>query len=343
MPTWYSAVQAGGQRLLVSVTVSCTAGVVGCALLYSDLNVTSNLQPGKQVRVCNDAWQSFANFDKVAVVRGSILEASKVRESDAVGVLHILQRVDRSVTPLWVLQKLHCSDSEQRFVMPNGIDIIWRVGCCYSGLNCSSGGTVKQTVKALTLEFDALSLGLAGSVEDAVRILPSLDNELVAALRSLTELRDLHLTVGNGSLLPQIASLSKLETLHVKYYCLRGTIPATFAAGLPHLAQLGVLNVERAVGATDPAGGLCGLSGTLPNMKLASSCRSDGQYSYLDLSFNQLTGQLPSGLLSLAQDINLSHNRFSGSIPGITKPDNASVHTPLALALNDNQLEVWHL
>ncbi|WIA23947.1 hypothetical protein OEZ85_013586 [Tetradesmus obliquus] len=69
---------------LANYTACAQPGVVGCALLYSDLNVTSNLHPGKQVRVCNDAWQSFANFDKVAVVRGSILEASKVRESDAV-------------------------------------------------------------------------------------------------------------------------------------------------------------------------------------------------------------------------------------------------------------------
>jgi hypothetical protein len=321
------------------VSHRCFAGVVGCALLYKDINITSHLQPGKRVRVCNDAWRSFAVFDKVAVMRGSALASSLVRESDAVGLLQVLKQVDSLVTPKWLLDNLQCSDSKKRLVTPSGTSIIWQTGCCDGAVNCTEA---VKTIKTLTLEFDAASLGLAGNVAEAIRILPALDEELVAGLRSLPDLRDLHLMVGSGTLLPQLASLSNLETLHIKYYCLRGTIPSTLVAGLPRLAQFGVLNVERAVGATDPAGGLCGLSGTLPNMRLLDKT-STGKYSYLDLSFNQLTGQLPAGLLALAQDINLSHNRFSGSIPGITTLGNASVQTPMALALNDNSLQVGTL
>jgi hypothetical protein len=305
-------------------------------LLYNDLNVTSHLQPGKQVRVCNEDWKSFSTFDKVAVMRGSVLAASTLRESDAVGLLQVLKRVDRSVTPEWVLQNVQCSDSKQRLVTPNGMNMIWKASCCYDALNCTD---TAKTVQALTLEFDALSLGLADNVDDVNRILPALDDELVASLRSLPELRDLYVMVSSGTLLPQLASLSKLEKLYIRHYCLRGTIPNNLVAGMPRLAQLGVLNVERSVGAADPAGGLCGLSGTLPNMKLLGK-PANGQYSFVDLSFNQLTGQLPTGLLSLASDINLSHNRFSGSIPGIASLGNTSVQTPFGLALNDNQLEV---
>jgi hypothetical protein len=286
----------------------------------------------------------------VAVVRGSDLAASALKESEAFGLMQILKRVDKSVTPAWALPNLWCTDNttidgKVRLVTPGGMSIIWGVWCCYGTLNCSD--TVK-TVKALTMEFDASSLGLAGSVDEAIRVLPALDDELVAGLSSLPELRNVHLTVGSGTLLPQLAALSNLETLYIKYYCLRGTIPPTLVAGLPHLAQLGVINVERAVGATDPAGGTCGLSGTLPEMRLLGKAATGN--TFVDLSFNQLTGQLPAGLLSLADVINLSHNHFTGSLPGVVQTDNVSFLTPKELSLNDNGLEVrvlhevppWH-
>jgi hypothetical protein len=60
-------------------------GVVGCALLYPDVNVTSALTPGKVVRVCNDNWSSFVAFDREAVIRGSVLADSEIEESQAMG------------------------------------------------------------------------------------------------------------------------------------------------------------------------------------------------------------------------------------------------------------------
>jgi hypothetical protein len=49
------------------------SGVVGCALIDRDVNVTSALRVGGKVKVCNNEWTSFAAFNKVAVLSGSPL------------------------------------------------------------------------------------------------------------------------------------------------------------------------------------------------------------------------------------------------------------------------------
>lgn len=71
--------------------------------------------------------------------------------------------------------------------------------------------------------------------------------------------------------------------------------------------------VATAEGAVDPAGGLCGLTGSLPNLRLPGK-----GYNELYLGNNQLTGQLPADLLAWANRIKLHNNKFSGSVPGIS-------------------------
>lgn len=101
---------------------------------------------------------------------------------------------------------------------------------------------------------------------------------------------------------------------------------------MPNLRYLTVRAVIA--GASDPAGGLCGISGPSPKAPVPHNM----SLLYLDLSYNQLTGQMPGGLLSLARVIDLKHNKFTGAIPGHQA---RKLHGPQAkwLDLSDNLLE----
>lgn len=70
-------------------------------------------------------------------------------------------------------------------------------------------------------------------ISRATQYLPSLDDEFVAALRSLPDLRLLDIQVGRGSLLPQIGSLSQhLLWLKIRSICMRGPIPVNLIANM---------------------------------------------------------------------------------------------------------------
>ncbi|WIA23159.1 hypothetical protein OEZ85_001490 [Tetradesmus obliquus] len=86
-------------------------GVVGCSLTYQDVNVTSALKAGQQVRVCNQGWSSFAEFDRVAFINGSILAQAPMQEAQAMGLLQVLRAVDSTITASWALQYFVCSMS----------------------------------------------------------------------------------------------------------------------------------------------------------------------------------------------------------------------------------------
>jgi hypothetical protein len=108
---------------VVSIT-----GVVGCALTYPDVNVTSALTTGKLVRVCNDNWPSFVAFDKVADIRGSVLADSEIEESQAMGLLQALRSSDASITAEWAVKYLACGVNRV-IVLPKGKQIPWMIKC----------------------------------------------------------------------------------------------------------------------------------------------------------------------------------------------------------------------
>uniref|UniRef100_A0A383W3I5 Peptidase C1A papain C-terminal domain-containing protein n=1 Tax=Tetradesmus obliquus TaxID=3088 RepID=A0A383W3I5_TETOB len=114
------------------------------------------------------------------------------------------------------------------------------------------------------LHFEVLNV--PSSISAALRVLPTLDEELVAALRSFPALQQLQLYVGSGTLVPQLAALSSLEVIELHHYCLRGSVPARLVGGMPNLNSLTVTPVDHAAGGSDPAGGLCGISGTYPDL-----------------------------------------------------------------------------
>lgn len=227
--------------------------------MYQDVNVTNVMLVGKTVRVCNSDWTSFAAFDRVAVVNGSVMTGSDFPEAQAVGLVQLLRRVDASVTPSWfVLGGVpRCrpglgAPPPKPFKTPNGTAVSVRYTCPPGENNITY------------LHFEVLNV--PSSISAALRVLPTLDEELVAALRSFPALQQLQLYVGSGTLVPQLAALSSLEVIELHHYCLRGSVPARLVGGMPNLNSLTVTPVDHAAGGSDPAGGLCGISGTYPDL-----------------------------------------------------------------------------
>jgi hypothetical protein len=325
------------------------AGIFGCSLLYNDLNVTSSLAPGKQMRLCNDQWRSFQAFDRVAVVKGSKLAStSKVglEESQAMGLLQLVMMVDNSITVDQAINMGLPRCSNQYTITSTKKKFGWFVGCRSTGNTLSIVTSVRLLFGDETSQWffpASHGPGLPSSIEEGIASLPALDDELVAALRSLPDLTTLVLHVGGGSLLPQLGSLYKLKQLSIESYCLRGQVPKNLVANMSRLALLSVTPFKLAVRATDPSGGLCGLSGALPSLNLQGSLVGDWAESLstfnsaLDMSNNQLTGQLPAHLLAFAHNIHLGNNRFSGTIPGMAEGLNGRV---VEINLCNNELKV---
>jgi hypothetical protein len=319
----------------------CPAGVVGCALVYSDYNVTTRLTPGKQVRICNDRWASFATFDRVAIINGSVLASQKIDEQQAMGLLQLLKLVDGSITPEWAIRKKLLSNT----IWESDIGIGQAVSTPSKSFRWAVVTRSTTTKKAVVTELYLLFVqganeyyaGLPDAVNDPMQYLPSLDDDLVSGLRSLTDLQYLWIQVGSGTLLPQLALLSQqMQELHIEYFCLRGPIPINLLVNMTQLYGLRVQPYEAAKGAADPAGGLCGLTGSLPHLRLSKTA-PEGFYSMLFLANNQLTGKLPAELLLFARTIDLQGNQFVGDIPSMT----VGVKTPLQrIVLSNNKLTV---
>jgi hypothetical protein len=308
-------------------------GVVGCGIKYMDVNVTTVMPDGKPVRVCNSDWTSFAAFDRVAVIKGGVVDSSvtSIGEEQTMGLIQLLRRVDVDVSLTWMrnnIVSIQCFESwpqaKLQLKFPNGASVVVKPSCVINGDDYIDD--------VVTLHLTVLDV--PSSIHDALHVVPALDLELVAALRNLPYLKELVLDVGSGTLLPQLAALNSLEVLELHHYCLRGPVPASLLEGMPNLRRLTITPVAAAAGATDPATGLCGVSGALPDVALPRRT----QLSHLDLSYNQLSGQLPSSLLSLARTLALHHNQFRGSIPGFVRSQAKGV-TASTIDLSNNVLE----
>lgn len=225
------------------------------------------------------------------------------------GLVQLLRRLDASVTPNWFANWTYTKTcipvGEQAqpkpLKTPSGTEVILEFFC--------PGEQHDNLLNNITdLHLEAVKL--PSELSDALHVLPALDQELVAALRSIPALQKLVLYVGAGTLVPQLAAMTSLVELQLYHYCLRGPIPASMLTSMPNLLTLTVTSVVA--GAGDPAGGMCGISGTDPDIAAPHLHKS----SNLNLPYNQLTGQLPSSLLFLASRVHLQHNKFTGSIPG---------------------------
>ncbi|KAI5057338.1 hypothetical protein GOP47_0027353 [Adiantum capillus-veneris] len=107
-----------------------------------------------------------------------------------------------------------------------------------------------------------------------------------------------HLLLDNndlsGELPPELSNISTLLIMQLDNNHFSGSIPSIYSA-LSKLTKLSLRN--------------CSLTGTIPDLSAMSSL------GYLDLSQNQLTGQLPSSISQVVTTIVLSNNRLDGEIP----------------------------
>jgi hypothetical protein len=278
------------------------AGVVGCALTYQDINVTSALKVGRQVRVCNGDWSSFAEFEKVAFINGSILAKADMEEPQAMGLLQALRSVDSTITADWALPYSKCSTSFTGIPIrtTNNKKMQWRSNCN----STSSSGRRVVNVDGFSLQ--EVKTAFALTVTEGLWLLPSMNTELLAALFSLRHLVFLQLDVGSGALSPQLAVLTNPHYIGIRYYCLRGPFPTNLVSSLYDLHTIQVGPKEHVVRASDPASGLCGLNGTATHLIHSDTYPS---LSYLNLCNNQITIQLPPHLLSLANFVNMTNNK----------------------------------
>ncbi|KAG8650037.1 probable LRR receptor-like serine/threonine-protein kinase At1g06840 isoform X2 [Manihot esculenta] len=125
----------------------------------------------------------------------------------------------------------------------------------------------------------------------------SISGQIPSELSKLSTL--LHLLLDNnnlsGNLPPELSNLPELRILQLNNNNFNGSeIPATYAK-FSKLAKLSLRN--------------CSLRGAIPDFS------SIPDLLYLDLSWNYLTGSIPSNLSVNMTTIDLSDNRLNGSIP----------------------------
>jgi hypothetical protein len=305
--------------------------VVGCALTYQDVNVTTALKDGQPVRLCNGAWSSFAEFDKVAFIDGSILAKADMEETQAMGLLQVLRAVDSSLTAGEALQHLKCTlpTNDKVVQLPNLQKLDLGIGC-----SNSTNSQQQTVVNVVSIRCKEPKTAAPSSIAEGSRLLPSMGSELVPALLSFADLETLEMDIGGGLLPQQLLTLHKLQLLSVGHYCLQGDLPVDILASLPDLLWLEIFPKEHAVGGVASGGGLCGLHGSLLHM---NPPRRGWSLSSLLLPNNQITGQLPADLLSFAAIIDLSGNKISGSIPGLSASSTVAAYN---INLSGNRLEV---
>ncbi|XP_074277113.1 putative LRR receptor-like serine/threonine-protein kinase At1g06840 isoform X2 [Silene latifolia] len=155
----------------------------------------------------------------------------------------------------------------------------------------------------------------------------SFSGQLPVELSQIQSLVHLLLDNNNlsGNIPPQFAGLSELEILQLdNNHFVGAEIPESYQ-NLSRLVKISLRN--------------CSLGGVLPDFSQMPSL------SYIDLSWNKLTGSIPANRLSdNITTIDLSHNKLNGSIPG-SFSDLPSLQM---LSLQNNSLngsvpaQIWH-
>ncbi|KAI5076459.1 hypothetical protein GOP47_0008524 [Adiantum capillus-veneris] len=100
----------------------------------------------------------------------------------------------------------------------------------------------------------------------------------------------------NGELPPELSNTSTLHILQLDNNHFNGSIPSSYM-NMPGLVKLSLRN--------------CNLMGTIPELSALSSLK------YLDLSNNQLTGELPANISQTVTTIILADNLLDGELPAI--------------------------
>ncbi|KAK1424848.1 hypothetical protein QVD17_20187 [Tagetes erecta] len=150
----------------------------------------------------------------------------------------------------------------------------------------------------------------------------NLTGELPMELNSLTNLTELRLDSNSFSgKIPNLGSCTRLETLDIQGSGLQGPIPSSISL-LKNLTQLAISDLNGEVGSLFPNLSSmtsmsklvlrgCKLMGTIPSyISEMSTLR------HLDLSFNNLSGDIPDLSTLQLEKMYLTSNSLNGSVPG---------------------------
>ncbi|KAG2677674.1 hypothetical protein I3760_12G108400 [Carya illinoinensis] len=189
-----------------------------------------------------------------------------------------------------------------------------------------------KTLKGLTVEFNQLSGNLPpelGTLSSIERISNFFTGELPPSFANLTSLKDFRINDNqfSGQIPNYIRNWKNLTTLFIQASGLKGPIPPLDL--LENLSDLRISDLNEYDSAvTFPLKNInvtqwqililrnCNLTGPLPHPFL--SPRATRNLSTLDLSFNRLSGEIPSSFgtsLGNVERIYLTRNLFTGQIP----------------------------
>lgn len=269
-------------------TPSNTSSVTTCSLTYIGQDVMPSADftlRGVTLHICNISAAP-GQFEQVAYL-------SKPRESQARALRVLLDAWGHNSVPVSQVngsRAYYCNVADGRA----------EAGKSAYYVECDSRGYITY------LELDNPKGGAANPRFD--------DVALVAALLALERLQHLYITVNDGVTPPQLGALRSLKTLHVRHWCLGGTLPAVFgwSGGWRNMTQLTIKAHEDAV-ARARLDARCGVRGSIPGAW-------GTQLPYLtrlDLSNNAFTGALPPelGLMRNMTDLLLANNKLSGALP----------------------------
>lgn len=259
--------------------------IAGCTLYYQDLVLEGALKPRTKLRLCNERWKVFSEFNKVATIRAEMLDGFAIPANE-VSVLFRLREMlllkssaNNMPSNLSDLHQLNCMDSDQiSYISLPDFVYEWSVYCSES------------TKKATPMVVTRLRIGVVAHLSNGLPqdYLFTLTEEIGTLLLNLQHLELIYMVVFDGQLPPQLAGLRNMRSLSIEHYCLTGELPPGWMPNWKRLEDLAIVpRFASRPTYVDPSGGRCGVRGSIP----ASWTNTPSDVLVLALSYNNMDGQ----------------------------------------------------
>ncbi|KAF8056023.1 MSL1 [Scenedesmus sp. PABB004] len=332
--THYDASGAATRRTCDAVTGPAACGLgrgtVGCALHFTDANLTRTPALGTRLAICRASQlEDPAGFYAVAAFADR--EVAQVR-----ALLGLVQAVAPDYTPPAEAARLRwwtcgtsatAQDATKSIPLQAGsgdeLVLSAGVGDFSQPFNSSTCGTLGVVKSVEMVIFRNPPSGRA-----RIAFTPALLAPLLSLRGSLAALL-LGDTVGSWELPPQLGSLAALKMLALSHPCFTGSLPANWMDG-GWRSTLTALYVSPSFGGTTAPG--CGVTGTIPEAWLARPTA----LQELMLLDQRLSGKLPPsmGRWRRLESLLLTNNTFSG----LLSPEWSQLRSLSTLWLDGNRL-----